>query len=760
MKSHRTGRWIGRLLALDTLLLVTLGIWLIFQAIPSTEAVRLRNALSFDRVMSASQMNWTPDSVPQDFLTDNRPAPKLFADAVASLDLPKETDDWSRAIAIAHHLQTKLDKEKGPINGDLKETYRRIVEEGDGYCGDYAATFAVLANAAGIPNRVWAFSFDGYGGHGHIFNEVWDSASAQWRVIDTFNNYLFVDANTGTHLSALEFRASMRGERAPSTIVALNSSVRPGFKIHNKAVDYYQRGANEWYQPWGNNAIAVDEHPLVQALRPVSRHLESLAGILAGVRPAVRIVDTPESYSAIEKLSVLKIKLFVASTMAIVLIALAIFLLVFRSRLSSSNSPEKSSNDDRPAIVVLSTLFPSPALPQAGVFIRERMFKVAGSLPLCVVSAYPWFPFQGILRRWRPYFRPQTPVQETQSGIEVFRPRFLCFPGILKNLDGIFLALFCYPTLRRLKRQGRLDIIDAHFAYPDGYAAVRLGQWLNTPVCVTLRGTETRQAKDPALAPLLAYTFRRADRIFAVAQALLDVATGLGLEKSKTRVIGNGVDSERFQPLDQARARQKLNLPDDAELLISVGGLVERKGYHRVIEQMPGLLQGHPDLHYLIVGGSGPEGDYSAQLHAQVETLGLQARVHFLGPMKPEALSLPLSSADIFVLATRNEGWANVFLEAMACGLPVVTTDVGGNREVVVDDTLGKIVPFGDGAQLAKEIDNALKAKWDRQAIRNYAQSNSWTTRVSILVEEFTALADKRRQDRISQHNQSGISKA
>jgi glycosyltransferase involved in cell wall biosynthesis len=110
--------------------------------------------------------------------------------------------------------------------------------------------------------------------------------------------------------------------------------------------------------------------------------------------------------------------------------------------------------------------------------------------------------------------------------------------------------------------------------------------------------------------------------------------------------------------------------------------------------------------------------------------------VRFLGPVEPEALRVPLSAADLFVLATRNEGWANVFLEAMACGLPVVTTDVGGNREVVGYSGLGALVPFGDPAALAQAVAEALGANWDSQAIIDHARRNSWEARIPELVAE------------------------
>jgi glycosyltransferase involved in cell wall biosynthesis len=365
------------------------------------------------------------------------------------------------------------------------------------------------------------------------------------------------------------------------------------------------------------------------------------------------------------------------------------------------------------------------------------MFRVGRRLPLAVVSPAPWFPFQSFLRRWKPAFRPGAPSYESQTGFDVWHPRFLCVPGLFKRFDGLFLALGAFPRLRSLKRAGRLDIIDAHFGYPDGYAATLLGRWLNVPVSITLRGTESRHAKDPVLGRLLRRGLESASRVFAVSESLRQVALGLGIAPDKVRVIGNGVDLEKFVPLEQAQCRRELGIADTAPVLISVGGLVERKGFHRVIACLPALRKTHPGLQYLIVGGAGPEGDWTERLKKQVEDLGLGECVRFLGVLPPDRLSLPLSAADVFVLATRNEGWANVFLEAMACGLPVVATDVGGNREVVCRADQGAIVPFGDEAALSEAIHAALDQEWDRAAIRYYAEQNTWSKRVDVLVQEF-----------------------
>jgi glycosyltransferase involved in cell wall biosynthesis len=396
--------------------------------------------------------------------------------------------------------------------------------------------------------------------------------------------------------------------------------------------------------------------------------------------------------------------------------------------------------DGRPAILVWSSLFPNPAQPQAGIFIRERMFRVGAHLPITVISPQPWFPLQGLIRFFRPHFRPTLPRFERQLGVDVYRPRYFSVPGMLKSLDGSFMARGAYRTVRALHRAGRVDLIDAHFAYPDGYAAVAVARRVAVPSTITLRGTESRHAQAAGLRRRLVAALSQATRVFAVSESLRALAISLGIAAERVRTVGNGVDSDKFAPHACAAARIALGIPADAKVLITVGGLVERKGFHRVIACLPRLLGTFPTLHYLAVGSAGPEGDYSAHLQAQVQELGLTERVHFLGALPPLRVCEALSAADVFVLSTRNEGWANVLLEAMACGLPVVATDVGGNAEVICRADLGTIVPFGDGDALARALAQALGQNWDRAAIRRYAEENDWQQRVTTLLEEFRAL--------------------
>ncbi len=395
-----------------------------------------------------------------------------------------------------------------------------------------------------------------------------------------------------------------------------------------------------------------------------------------------------------------------------------------------------------PRLLVLSSLFPSDAQPGAGLFIRERMFRVAKKLPVFVVAPQPWFPLQGLIRLVRPHFRPMAPRFELMQGIEVHRPRFLCFPGVLKWTDGLFMALASFLAVRGLVHRHALNVLDVHFGYPDGAAGRLLARWLGLPMVLTLRGKEERQARTTVGAPLKS-AILSADQLIAVSSALRDLAVDFGADPRRVAMVGNGVDIEKFSPVQQNRARLELGLPVDAKVLVSVGTLVERKGFHRVIECLPDLLARHPNLHYVVVGGTGPEGDISARLRAQVNALGLQEKVHFVGAWPPDRLKVPLSAADVFVLATSYEGWANAFLEAMACGLPVVTTRVGGNAEVVSSSELGTLVEFGDRAALTAALDDALSRSWNRQHIIDHARANTWDRRVAQLLDVFNrVLAD------------------
>lgn len=385
-------------------------------------------------------------------------------------------------------------------------------------------------------------------------------------------------------------------------------------------------------------------------------------------------------------------------------------------------------------VLVLSSVFPNPNQPTLGVFVRERIKRVAGSCEVVVVAPVPWFPFNRLIRGSRSV---GIPLRELQDGLEVLHPRVLSVPGILKCLDGLLYAVTVAPFLYRLRRRFAFDLIDAHFAYPDGLAAVLLGRLFRRPVIITLRGSIVRLSGYTFHRPQLRYALRAAARVISVSQSLKTVAASLGIAPERIRVVPNGVDVDRFHPRDPAQARKTLGLPDDRTILLSVGGLNEGKGHHRVVALLPRLLKERPDILYVIVGSERASDTVRPLLNRLVQQAGLADHVLIVGERRHEEIPLWLAASDVFCLATRSEGWANVLLEAIACGRPVVATRVGGNAEVVPSDRLGILVAPEDDDALADAIAEALKRNWNAEAMVDHARRHSWTAAAAAVLEEF-----------------------
>ena len=388
-------------------------------------------------------------------------------------------------------------------------------------------------------------------------------------------------------------------------------------------------------------------------------------------------------------------------------------------------------------VLVLSSTFPNPKQPALGVFIRERMSRVARHAEVRVVAPVPWFPFNARIRgaRWE-----GLPRVEWQDGLEVHHPPFFCIPRYNKWLDGFTYAVSLLPYLRRLRRSFPFEAIDAHFAYPDGMAAILLGRALGLPVMITLRGSIVRLATYPLHRPQLRYALTRAARVLAVSASLRDVAVRLGVPSERIRVVPNGVDLERFHPRERGAARRELALPPDRTIVLSVGGLNEGKGHHRVVAALPELVRHHPDLLYVIVGGDRPGDSSRPLIEREIARAGLEGRVVLAGERPHGEIPLWLAAANVFCLATRSEGWANVLLESLACGVPVVSTHVGGNPEIITHPGLGTLVPANDDAALTSALGEALRRDWDRAALLAHARAHSWDAAVTAVLEELRAM--------------------
>ena len=316
---------LGLLLASVLLVLPHLG--------GGTELVRLRHALALGPDLDPAQ-DWTPAAVPADYLRDDVAPDPVFTAAVAGLQLQALPDDWARSVAIARHLLSAPQLNGGAIQQDLRSTYRAIVERGDGYCGDFIRAFTGLATAAGITARPWAFSFDGYGGHGHIWIEIWNRQAGRWQLLDVFDNYYFTDGSDEP-LSALGLRAALQARSPALQLRLLHPGARPGYAIEAKAWDYFRRGLDQWYVPWGNNVFGFDQAWPVRTLGAVSRSAEGIGALLAGVQPAIRLLALPESTAQRAAMRTLRTQLLLALALG----TLGLLLWLFGPRPARQRAP-------------------------------------------------------------------------------------------------------------------------------------------------------------------------------------------------------------------------------------------------------------------------------------------------------------------------------------------------------------------------------------------------------------------------------------
>ena len=286
-------------MALTAAALVAAAAYLASYAVPSTEAVRIRNSmLAVPGV--AADFDWRPPEVPPGFLQQSGAAPELFRQTAAAV--ASEGSAFERAVSLVRDLDSGPEH-GGPIQSSTLETFKTIRAKGQGYCADYTQVLNGLAWAAGIPVREWGLSFDGFGGWGHAFNEVYDRELGKWVMIDPFYAFWVRDTSTGTPLSAIEFRDRLRlANPLESMQVMRLSPTAYDWTSDEKMLTFYRRGVDQFYLWWGNNVFDYDNQPLVRAVGPLSRSLEQLAAILVGVHPGIRILPTAGNGRMIEDL--------------------------------------------------------------------------------------------------------------------------------------------------------------------------------------------------------------------------------------------------------------------------------------------------------------------------------------------------------------------------------------------------------------------------------------------------------------------------
>ncbi|MFC5460210.1 glycosyltransferase family 4 protein [Massilia niabensis] len=385
-------------------------------------------------------------------------------------------------------------------------------------------------------------------------------------------------------------------------------------------------------------------------------------------------------------------------------------------------------------ILTFSTLFPNSEKPGHGIFVETRLrhLVASGKVEARVVAPVPWFP--STHPRFGNYAKQaRVPREELRHGLRVAHPRYPTIPKIGMNVAPLLLAQAAKPTIARMLDEGYdFDLIDAHYFYPDGVAAAMLAKYFNKPLVITARGSDiTLLPNYPLPRRMIRWAARRADAVITVCNALRDEVVALGVDAGRVTSLRNGVDLQLFRPTERAAAT-------DTFTLLTVGHLVPVKAQELIIAALPLL----PGVRLVVAG----DGQNRQMLEDLARTLNLSDRVDFLGAVPQAQLRSHYGAADALVLASSREGWANVLLESMACGTPVVASRVYGTPEVVAAPEAGVLMAERTPQALADAV-NALRAAYpDRAATRRYAEGFSWDDTTAGQLSLFEDILNRRQR--------------
>ena len=366
-------------------------------------------------------------------------------------------------------------------------------------------------------------------------------------------------------------------------------------------------------------------------------------------------------------------------------------------------------------------VLPTPDAPAAGAFVFRRVAAMAAKAQLHVIQPLPHLPLLRPLPAWA-----REPSHDA-GGLTIRHAPMFYLPGMLKALDARWLERSVHGQLAALHRAVGLDAIDAHFGYPDGVGCMRVARRLGVPVFITLRGMEVDALRTRGIRPQLVRALREADGCIAVSHSLRDLAVEAGADPQGILVAPNAVDRSMFCPGDREAARSRLGLPPEAPLIVSVGHLIAGKGHAVLVRALASVRRSQPGTRLAIIGGRAYEPEHPALLAQIARDAGVAEAVTFVGAVPPDAVASGLQAANVFALATEREGCCNAVLEALAAGLPVVTTPAGDNPRFVRDDVNGRLVGIDDVAGMAGALDAALGRAWDHDAISRALPVGNWS---------------------------------
>lgn len=376
-------------------------------------------------------------------------------------------------------------------------------------------------------------------------------------------------------------------------------------------------------------------------------------------------------------------------------------------------------------VVTVTTFYPNSAAPMRTVFVENLVCAMRENCDISVVAPVPYAPPIRKIPRW--HVQSQIASIEYRRGIRVLHPRYLVVPNV-DSLSGLTYCFAILPVLRRLAREGTWPVIHVHCAYPDAVGVAIAARILGVQYVVTAHGSDINvYSEHRTLRSQIRWALRGASGVIAVSADLKEKIDRLtkGAVQRLEHLPCAGFDPEKFFPRPSAEARVELGVEATSRVVVFVGNLVSIKGVEFLIDAWDLLAQRRfidPNDRLLLIG----KGPCREDLECRVAARGLGSTVRFLGEVSQVDVSRWVSCATLLCLPSRNEGTPNVVVEALACGVPVVATRVGGVPDLVRDGINGQLVPAGDASALADALAKVMSVAWNKESICATVSELTW----------------------------------
>ncbi|HYG78533.1 MAG TPA: glycosyltransferase family 4 protein [Planctomycetota bacterium] len=392
-------------------------------------------------------------------------------------------------------------------------------------------------------------------------------------------------------------------------------------------------------------------------------------------------------------------------------------------------------------VLAVNSLFPNDVQPYWGIFNACALEYLSELADVRVISPVKWCPGLGwALASERKLAK--IPARAEYKGIPVTYPRFFRTPGFGRSWHGWLYAQSIKRHLRSVVQEFRPNVLLASWAHPDGYAVQQLGAQLGIPVVIKCLGSDIHQLlRDPSRKQQVLQALARCDRVITVSDSLKQIIAAEGIAPDKIARVYNGVDRTIFRPMPRSQARQALKLAPHGKILLCVAALLPIKRHCDLLRAFKLLLKQHPMEIRLVLVGEGP---LRRELFRLATELGIAEHVRFAGGCKHHEVPTWINAADAVCLASQNEGLPNVLVEALACGRPVVATNVGGIPELVSSPRYGRLVNPGDPPALADAMNDVLATAWEPQRLCACPQVISWHESATELLNVLSSVHAQR----------------